>query len=147
MLFPSKGSLIGPHLCLIHRASNHRPAENLEPRTSPDDTHSMCQTFDETFRHWAPHESRSRTATTPTCARDPQVHHVPKCDGGQWLTSHFRPSWTGSNAVCPRGDRLMEHSACFVEKNAHLMWWSRGRLDFCGNGEGGVVFIGLFGSL
>lgn len=48
----------------------------------------MCQTFDESFRHWAPHESLS-TATTQ-CVPRPASSPCAKCDRGQWLTSHFR---------------------------------------------------------
>lgn len=91
MLLPPEGSMIGPYLCLIISRANQQRLGNLQPPASQatmTHTHTMCQTFDESFRHWAPHESLS-TATTQ-CVPKPASSPCAKCDRGQWLTSHFR---------------------------------------------------------
>lgn len=90
VLFPAKRFIDWP-LPVPHLLDNQSEATGEFRATSVtghSDTHTMCQTFDESFRHSAPHESLS-TATTQ-CVPRPASSPCAKCDRGQWLTSHFR---------------------------------------------------------
>lgn len=132
VLVPTSGSLIGPYLCLIFPTNQSQVSGTFRATsvTGHNDTLTMCQTFDETFRHWAPHESLG-TATTQRVPR-PASSSCAKCDRGQWLTSHFHlgPFPTQSD---PKLVKVFHFLCCLVTA-----------AGCSGSGAGGLLFCNQY---